>query len=76
MNTGNSTKAFRKWLFGLDILETKCFADGIKYELRTSPTEGRVIIRYEDDVYDCSTLESDYGTKFTENMISNIGFGK
>lgn len=74
MNAGNSVKAYRKWLFSLDLLKTKEFQDGIKYELRTSPTEGRVIIRFEDNEYDSSTLESDYGTTYIENLITNIGF--
>lgn len=74
MNAGNTAKAYRKWLFNLEVLSTKEFADGIKYELRTSPTEGRVIVRYEDNEYDSSTLESDYGTKYTESLIANIGF--
>ena len=74
MNRGNSVKAYRKWLFSLDLLNTKEFQDGIKYELRTSPTEGRVIIRFEDNEYDSSTLESDYGTTYIENLIANIGF--
>lgn len=74
MNAGNTAKAYRKWLFGLELLKTKEFQDGIKYELRTSPTEGRVVIRFEDGNYDSSILESEYGTKNTENMIANIGF--
>lgn len=74
MNAGNSVKAYRKWLFSLEVLKTKEFQDGIKYELRTSPTEGRVIIRFEDNEYDSSTLESDYGTTYIENLIANIGF--
>lgn len=74
MNAGNSAKAYRRWLFSLEILKTKEFQDGIKYELRTSPTEGRVVIRFEDGLYDSSTLESDYGTEYTENLIANIGF--
>ena len=74
MNMGNGVKAYRKWLFSLEVLKTKEFQDGIKYELRTSPTEGRVIIRFEDNKYDSSILESDYGTTYTENLIANIGF--
>ena len=74
MNAGNSIKAYRKWLFSLDLLKTKEFQNGIKYELRTSSTEGRVIIRFEDGEYDSSTLESDYGTTYTENLIADIGF--
>ena len=74
MNVGNSTKAYRKWLFGLEVLNTKEFEDGVKYELRTSPTEGRVIVRYEDDIYDSSVVESDYGTKYIETLVYDIGF--
>lgn len=74
MNAGNRVNAYRKWLFSLEVLKTKEFQDGIKYELRTSPTEGRVIIRFEDNEYDSSTLESDYGTTYIENLIANIGF--
>ncbi len=74
MNARNSVKEYRKSLFSLEVLKTKEFQDGIKYELRTSPTEGRVIIRFEDNEYDSSTLESDYGTTYIENLIANIGF--
>lgn len=74
MNTGNKVKAYRKWLFSLELLKAKEFQDGIKYELRTSPTEGRVVIRFEDGEYDSSFLENDDGTSYIENLIANIGF--
>ena len=69
MNKGNSVRAYRKWLFNLEILKIKEFEDSIKYELRISPEKGRVIIRYENGEYDCSIIENDFGKKYTENML-------
>ncbi len=74
MNAGNRAKEYRKWLFSLELLKTKEFQNGVKYELRTSPTKGRVIIRYADGEYDSSFVENYDGTTYIENVIANIGF--
>ena len=73
MNAGNRVKSYRKWLFNLPVLkviETE-EKNGVRFELRKAE-KGLVLVRYEDDEYDSSILEWQYGKCYFQEILNNL----
>ena len=74
MNRGNEVKCYRKWLFSLPVIKKSRDFDGVSFELRQVPDNNELVfVRYEDGIYDSSSLQSDWSKEQFDEMLKNCG---